>query len=469
MAVRRQRASRTGEVVRGGLGGAAVTVKGKAATPGQRAVIEACLQVGVELGCSRRVLIAIVMCITQESSATAINHGDAAGPDSRGPFQQRDPWGPLAQRMDPAGATRLFLTSNRGHGLNGWRAVHGSLKNAPSPLSHAINRVQISAYPDAYGRWESEATRTVDAFLAGADLDGGQGAAVGAAARSDFSRGQRGGEVESSWDAAGRLAEEVGWRRWAAGNVLGFVSDDELLRQAPGLVMTGAEPWITSRPHGEWGANRPAAEIEFSCLVEDWFLPPNALVEWAGPGGFDGRWLVSSVTGRGITAPDCDVVLRRPVLKQPEAAKERSEKRAQEGTQRFGDLPVTIMRSRLGVKPVGAPYPPPGPHGAFRNAFKDTDAADIRVPVGTPVLAVADGVISGVRDTGNHDPNANPNGINVYLTTPGDRFFYTHMFKVFVSIGQRVSAGDVIATTGAANGVPHLHFEVENGSIKDWV
>lgn len=121
-------------------------------------------------------------------------------------------------------------------------------------------------------------------------------------------------------------------------------------------------------------------------------------------------------------------------------------------------------------KPVGASYRPPGPHGSAGNAFRSTEAADIFVPVGTPALAVAAGVIESVRSTGNFSPSANPNGIHVYLRADsGHRFFYTHLFTVRVRPGQRVRAGEVIGTTGAANNAAHLHFEVDRGSIREWV
>lgn len=50
-----------------------------------------------------------LMTAMDESRLINVNHGDQVGPDSRGLFQQRDSWGPLAVRMDPAGATGLFL------------------------------------------------------------------------------------------------------------------------------------------------------------------------------------------------------------------------------------------------------------------------------------------------------------------------------------------------------------------------
>jgi hypothetical protein len=50
-----------------------------------------------------------IMTALDESSLVNVNHGDAAGPDSTGLFQQRDSWGTRAQRMDPGQSTGLFI------------------------------------------------------------------------------------------------------------------------------------------------------------------------------------------------------------------------------------------------------------------------------------------------------------------------------------------------------------------------
>ena len=62
-----------------------------------------------------------LMTAMQESAMTVVDHGDAAGPDSRGLFQQRDSWGPLSVRMDPAGSTGLFL--DRLVTVPGWATI----------------------------------------------------------------------------------------------------------------------------------------------------------------------------------------------------------------------------------------------------------------------------------------------------------------------------------------------------------
>ena len=79
--------------------------------------------------------------------------------DSVGLFQQRPSagWGSVEQLTDPAHAARLFYggesNPNRGYtrgllDIPGWESM---------PLTVAAQRVQISAYPDAYAKWESAA------------------------------------------------------------------------------------------------------------------------------------------------------------------------------------------------------------------------------------------------------------------------------------------------------------------------
>ncbi|MEO9239494.1 MAG: hypothetical protein ABI418_15545 [Jatrophihabitantaceae bacterium] len=82
----------------------------------------------------RAVLISEMTALT-ESGLHNDNFGDTAGPDSRGIFEQRDSWGPLAVRMDPAGATGLFL--DRLVNIAGWASIAPWL---------AAQQVQVSAF-----------------------------------------------------------------------------------------------------------------------------------------------------------------------------------------------------------------------------------------------------------------------------------------------------------------------------------
>lgn len=81
-------------------------------------------------------VIAVMTAIT-ESTLRNVNYGDTAGPDSRGLFQQRDSWGTLEQRMDPATATNLFLN-----------ALSTNTSRSAIPPWEAAQKVQRSAYSD---------------------------------------------------------------------------------------------------------------------------------------------------------------------------------------------------------------------------------------------------------------------------------------------------------------------------------
>lgn len=83
---------------------------------------------------------------------------------------------------------------------------------------------------------------------------------------------------------------------------------------------------------------------------------------------------------------------------------------------------------------------------------------DIGLPVGTPLLAVADGVILHAIPT-----NSSEAGIHIDLKTDsGVIARYLHMSQVAVKTGDRVSKGQILGlsgNTGLSSG-PHLHFEV---------
>ncbi|WP_311211829.1 MULTISPECIES: peptidoglycan DD-metalloendopeptidase family protein [unclassified Arthrobacter] len=79
-----------------------------------------------------------------ESSLESKDYGDAAGPDSRGLFQQRanGAWGSYADRMDPfVSATSFFLALKD---IKDWQTL---------PSSIAIHRVQRNQDPDHYTKY----------------------------------------------------------------------------------------------------------------------------------------------------------------------------------------------------------------------------------------------------------------------------------------------------------------------------
>ncbi|MDQ0755644.1 hypothetical protein [Arthrobacter sp. B3I4] len=98
----------------------------------------------------------------QEAKLRNIGHGDQAGPDSRGLFQQRPSqgWGTEAQVMDPFHAANAF---------------YDALVKVPGyesmPITAAAQHVQRSAYPGAYAQHEPMA-RAFASALTGQTAEG---------------------------------------------------------------------------------------------------------------------------------------------------------------------------------------------------------------------------------------------------------------------------------------------------------
>jgi murein DD-endopeptidase MepM/ murein hydrolase activator NlpD len=92
-----------------------------------------------------------------------------------------------------------------------------------------------------------------------------------------------------------------------------------------------------------------------------------------------------------------------------------------------------------------------GTSGSWQHA-----GVDIRVPVGTPVLAAADGVV--VR--AGHSPNAG----RMILVVHADELAtaYYHLAEIGVRAGQAVRRGEALGRTGMSGNAttPHLHFGV---------
>lgn len=103
--------------------------------------------ISVQRGLPARAASIALATSIQESKLRNIGHGDTAGPDSRGLFQQRPSqgWGTEDQVMDPVYSTNRFFEE---------------LEEIPDyeslPITEAAQQVQRSAYPEAYADHEGE-------------------------------------------------------------------------------------------------------------------------------------------------------------------------------------------------------------------------------------------------------------------------------------------------------------------------
>lgn len=100
--------------------------------------------------------------------------------------------------------------------------------------------------------------------------------------------------------------------------------------------------------------------------------------------------------------------------------------------------------------------------------WQSDNAIDVRVPEGTPIYAVADGVIDPSRYGSLNSSNPRMAGLRMTLHGRKNSWYYAHLSKLVVKPGARVKKGQLIGYSGSANGTPHLHFATERGDPRRW-
>jgi len=102
-------------------------------------------------------------------------------------------------------------------------------------------------------------------------------------------------------------------------------------------------------------------------------------------------------------------------------------------------------------------------HPIFKSRRHHT-GVDLAAPLGAPVRAIYKGTVVFA------DPYAGYGNLIVIMHGQGMTSHYGHLDKIKVSIGDKVDAGQIIATLGSSGQStgPHLHFEIRhNGQVLD--
>lgn len=299
-----------------------ITVRGgKNPTKAQMTNADIILRQGTEMLADKFTLIVGLAVGIDESALVALNHGDSAGPDSRGVFQQRDngawataPKGSAAseaQRMDTATSAKIFFK----------KAIE-LRKNHPdyteTELAHAV---QGNADPNVYQQWVKEAKK-IYALWFGIIPDFNADTANSTTARAkkpyEFHRGGPGQRGEDSWQCLLRLSQEVNWLCFCIGFTVYFLPSVDLYTSRP--IATIDEDTVgVERINFEYDLGKNVTQATVEVHAERWQVDPGAVIMIQNMGPANGRWLVSEIT-RSFFDTQAEVSLIKPTNPLPEPA-----------------------------------------------------------------------------------------------------------------------------------------------------
>ena len=125
--------------------------------------------------------------------------------------------------------------------------------------------------------------------------------------------------------------------------------------------------------------------------------------------------------------------------------------------------PVYIAQGPTTISSAGFTWPLQGAISQFASWYHM--AIDITAPLGSPIVAAQDGVVTSIN-VGTWDGGY---GTNIWIGNgQGLASHYTHLSGVNVGIGDGVEAGKTvigwIGVTGRTTG-PHLHFEISKNGV----
>ncbi|MDD1476952.1 hypothetical protein [Arthrobacter sp. H16F315] len=215
--------------------------------------------VAVRRGLPARAASIALATAMQESKLRNIGHGDEAGPDSRGLFQQRPSqgWGTTDQVMDPYHASNAF---------------YDALVKIPGfqtlAITDAAQRVQRSAYPDAYAAHEPMARAFASALTgqtpAGLDCTlrdpdaAGDPASVQDRLTADF------GAIPATTEARSLVLETEGAQAWAVAQWA--VANAKVLSVTE--VQVDGRQWSRQKRNGWQPAEMPAGQVRITVAEE---------------------------------------------------------------------------------------------------------------------------------------------------------------------------------------------------------
>lgn len=225
--------------------------------PDQMANAATIAAVGISRNVPDRAVVVALATALQESKLRNLEHlGEGNDHDSLGLFQQRPSqgWGTAKQVMDPRHAAKRFYTSLLK--VKGWQKMR---------VTDAAQRVQRSAYPEAYEKWAEEATVlakvltgqqaggvTCDTYGDDAPADAATAKTLADRMKADF----------GATKAKGVTTEAAALRIPAANSKAGWQFAHWLVAQAPitGVTRVSFADQQWSAGDGKWSSAEKVAE-----------------------------------------------------------------------------------------------------------------------------------------------------------------------------------------------------------------
>jgi NlpC/P60 family len=442
---------------------ARITVKGVTATPFQRRVANDALFQAELDGASKSVMIGVVLALTQES-VMGLRLGKT-GNDDISYLQQGREWIGVSQSKDVRKCVSALLIGHRakvgGTGkVTDWLSVHGSLSVVPDGYEAALKKVQGSVGGYMQEGRLAEARKTVEAYLGSPTARPSQKTAKSKSERYAFARGQ-GGKTENTWSATGRLADEVGWRRYMTytpGNPNGlfvFASEQDLFRKQPVVTLKrGLRGFVDLDFEVDTG--HAVSEVKATVSADTMTIHPGDIAMVEGYGPADARWLITEID-EDLMQEDGDTVitLKQPILQLKEPASRDATAAGAAATVvtfRSGDFLGGTARDRV----VAAAYRAlankshylygqvrPYPSTLFPAKYTKSIVTDCS---GFAILCfkaagASDPNRTNYNGSGNTD-SLEPKGKRTSSPRPGDLCFWTGHVAVYVGEGKCISFGN---------------------------
>lgn len=180
---------------------------------------------------------------------------------------------------------------------------------------------------------------------------------AGAPTKVELARGKvatdtEAAEPEDTWDALGRLADDVGWRRFTVNNQVFFMPETWILGNRATYSIAEGDPGIDFIDF-DWDIGKPVATVTVSCRAEQWKARPGTVVEIRNLPPVSGKWIVATIVkSLFTTSARITMTKARPNLPEPDGTGGEPSSTMEAGS--AGDYPTTGSRGNYRLPGVRA-------------------------------------------------------------------------------------------------------------------